>query len=842
MASSVQLLKLALPLIPKYGFTRTALAESALYLPSTAERPQPEPLSDTSMSALFGEGDAARRALINAWLAQGISCMSRERDAASDESKPAQNLRTVRELLQARLAYNEPVLAHLPEAFALLGSPPSAIPPLDPVPALKHALSVADEACYLSGDATTQTSWYARRIALAGVFSAAELHQLASPTTAPAFLDSLLESSNKVHQALDEVVRGKCSISKYGKRVMEPGVAMHARQRTLFHSSISSSYLQFVKLAPRRPKLPFANLFSKSSSTGSLDNPTLRPSTSASSPITTNPPSSKSKFRGKLSLAAESDSEDSSSARAFKPRHTNNYSTPTVDLRHHTRGQPSERLQLTSMRSTHYGDEGPVQAPTKASLKAWWHSFTFSQRAKKDAEAAAISKGEPVHTIFGRPLKESLKNASVQISTANANGELYVWGCIPVVVAKCGLFLKENATEVEGVFRVNGSAKRMRELQAAFEMPPRYGKNLDWKKEIYTPHDVASVFRRYLTQMPEPVIPHSLYHEFRNTLAKQPHNQDDVIAKFKSLIRSMPRANQYLLLYVLDLLSVFAKKSDKNRMTATNLAVIFRPGILSHPTHEMLPHEHHLSQQVLEFLIAHQDWFMLEIPPPPQSDLGNTPAPGPGTTGQGKPGQSGSFPKSGFGRHGRDDGGTHHGAASGSGSGGETADESDFHVMPSSDEEHNASVSGGWKLIVRGDRDKANQRKVIRRRTLASPTTPVRSPSFRRREHGGVLEEESLTPPESGSPVKDSGGLSPVSESPTKERDFGVIGGGALGVTRSRTLPSRRKHGEATGGGGVVAEREKGRVLRKQKRASSSQSSVPTTGALQIDTSRSTDR
>ena len=38
--------------------------------------------------------------------------------------------------------------------------------------------------------------------------------------------------------------------------------------------------------------------------------------------------------------------------------------------------------------------------------------------------------------MFGKPLKESLKYASVQISTANANGELYVWGYIPVVVAK----------------------------------------------------------------------------------------------------------------------------------------------------------------------------------------------------------------------------------------------------------------------------------------------------------------------------------------------------------------------------------------------------------------------
>ncbi|THH32250.1 hypothetical protein EUX98_g1957 [Antrodiella citrinella] len=263
-------------------------------------------------------------------------------------------------------------------------------------------------------------------------------------------------------------------------------------------------------------------------------------------------------------------------------------------------------------------DPNPIP-PSKASLKTWWNHFVFTQRAKKEAEE---KKGQNV--VFGKPLKESLKYASVQISTANANGELYVWGYIPVVVAKCGLHLKETATEVEGTFRVNGSNKRMRELQAAFETPPRYGKNMDWRKEQYTTHDVASVFRRYLTQMPEPVIPHDMYFSFRDALAKKNYNQDEVIATYKRLIRSLPRANQYLLLYVLDLLSVFARKSDKNLMTAKNLAVIFRPALLSHPTHELSPQEHQLSQDVLEFLIAHQDWFMLDIPPAPTSALDHT--------------------------------------------------------------------------------------------------------------------------------------------------------------------------------------------------------------------------
>ncbi len=34
-----------------------------------------------------------------------------------------------------------------------------------------------------------------------------------------------------------------------------------------------------------------------------------------------------------------------------------------------------------------------MHAPTKASLKAWWQSFTFAQKIKKDSESAALNKG-----------------------------------------------------------------------------------------------------------------------------------------------------------------------------------------------------------------------------------------------------------------------------------------------------------------------------------------------------------------------------------------------------------------------------------------------------------------
>jgi hypothetical protein len=62
--------------------------------------------------------------------------------------------------------------------------------------------------------------------------------------------------------------------------------------------------------------------------------------------------------------------------------------------------------------------------------------------------------------------------------------------------------------------------------------------------------------------------------------ARKPFNQEEAIGAYKRLIGQLPLANQYLLLYVLDLLTVFAKKSDKNMMPA---ASAFSPRVWSEP-------------------------------------------------------------------------------------------------------------------------------------------------------------------------------------------------------------------------------------------------------------------
>jgi len=114
---------------------------------------------------------------------------------------------TMEQVLLRRLEWNIPVLEHLKDAFAVLStSTTPLVPILDPRPAVSHALAVADEACYLSPPSPNGPSnWYVRRAGIAAIYTAAELHQLSSPETAPAFLRKLLEAGSKPSEALHEI-------------------------------------------------------------------------------------------------------------------------------------------------------------------------------------------------------------------------------------------------------------------------------------------------------------------------------------------------------------------------------------------------------------------------------------------------------------------------------------------------------------------------------------------------------------------------------------------------------------------------------------------------------------
>ena len=77
------------------------------------------------------------------------------------------------------------------------------------------------------------------------------------------------------------------------------------------------------------------------------------------------------------------------------------------------------------------------------------------------------------------------------------------------------------------------------------------------------------------------------------------------IKDYETLFSKLTNDSKQLTIYLLDLLSLFARQSQLNLMSGRNLAAIFQPSILSHPQHDMDPKEYELSRFAVEFLIEY---------------------------------------------------------------------------------------------------------------------------------------------------------------------------------------------------------------------------------------------
>lgn len=128
---------------------------------------------------------------------------------------------------------------------------------------------------------------------------------------------------------------------------------------------------------------------------------------------------------------------------------------------------------------------------------------------------------------------------------------------------------------------------------------------------------------RYLKSLPEPVIPYQFYDLFARPIHTYQSQYDasnhvtealwhsEIISAYQKWIADLPPLNRQLLLYLLDMLAVFASKADVNKMTTNRLAGTFNPALLSRRPAEMGETEHRLAQDVIIFLIENQDNFLI---------------------------------------------------------------------------------------------------------------------------------------------------------------------------------------------------------------------------------------
>uniref|UniRef100_A0A1A7Y8V7 Rho GTPase-activating protein 29 n=1 Tax=Iconisemion striatum TaxID=60296 RepID=A0A1A7Y8V7_9TELE len=206
--------------------------------------------------------------------------------------------------------------------------------------------------------------------------------------------------------------------------------------------------------------------------------------------------------------------------------------------------------------------------------------------------------------------KKCLETLAIQCGHKKLQGRLHLFGIdfiqaaknspdgIPFIISKCTSEIENRALNLKGIYRVNGAKSRVEKLCQAFEN----GKDLVELSDLY-PHDISNVLKLYLRQLPEPLILFRYYNDFVG-LAKQSQSiiveelealrlspssvtspqvsveLNRVLFKIKDLLRHLPPAHYKTLQFLIEHLHRVTEHSEENKMTASNLGIIFGPTLI----------------------------------------------------------------------------------------------------------------------------------------------------------------------------------------------------------------------------------------------------------------------
>jgi len=144
---------------------------------------------------------------------------------------------------------------------------------------------------------------------------------------------------------------------------------------------------------------------------------------------------------------------------------------------------------------------------------------------------------------------------------------------IPFVPRQCIEFLQKNALEVEGIFRVAAARQEVEGLRAALIK----GQSLDAQKPPPDPYAAADILKSYLRELPEPLIPCEVYRSFLDTCDIEASRRESAM---RSLLLGTAESHLALVMYVFEFLHLVSTQAKVNKMSASNLAVVFAPNIL----------------------------------------------------------------------------------------------------------------------------------------------------------------------------------------------------------------------------------------------------------------------
>ncbi|ORY98852.1 hypothetical protein BCR43DRAFT_455175 [Syncephalastrum racemosum] len=165
--------------------------------------------------------------------------------------------------------------------------------------------------------------------------------------------------------------------------------------------------------------------------------------------------------------------------------------------------------------------------------------------------------------VFGVPLEQA-----IQSSRISDKHEL------PAVVYRCIEYLEaKQATQEEGIYRLSGSAVKIRALKEEFDQGADV--NLLESGVYHDTHAVAGLLKLWLRELPGSVLTQELLGEFLPVIDLA--DRDERIKELGRLVSMLPLANYTLLRILCAHLIRVVQYAETNKMTIRNVGIIFSP-------------------------------------------------------------------------------------------------------------------------------------------------------------------------------------------------------------------------------------------------------------------------
>ncbi|XP_046447265.1 rho GTPase-activating protein 19-like isoform X2 [Daphnia pulex] len=137
---------------------------------------------------------------------------------------------------------------------------------------------------------------------------------------------------------------------------------------------------------------------------------------------------------------------------------------------------------------------------------------------------------------------------------------------------------KPSSLVQEGLFRRNGKVKQQQELMNLVKEKQVSEITALLESNEYSVHEVATVLKNLLAEMPEPLLIES-YYPLHCCLAKLNH-QERQIKGCQLLVLLLPNENAEILRRLLNMLHEVSLHKETNKMNAMNLGIVLAPHIL----------------------------------------------------------------------------------------------------------------------------------------------------------------------------------------------------------------------------------------------------------------------